>query len=85
VNCWVVPTAIEGVVGVIDIETSAAAVTVSVVDPLTEPEVAVIVAVPCDTAVAKPTVGFALLIVATPGVSDDQVAVLVMFCMLPSV
>jgi hypothetical protein len=30
-------------------------------------------------------VGLALLIVATPGVSDDQVAVLVMICMLPSV
>jgi hypothetical protein len=85
VNCWVVPIAIEGVAGVIAIETSAAAVTVSEVDPLTEPEVAVIVALPCATVVAKPTVEPALLIVATVGVSELHCAVAVMFCVLPSV
>jgi hypothetical protein len=63
------------------IETSVAAVTVSSVEPLSEPEAAEMVAVPCATIVANP----ALLIVAVAGVSDDQVAVLVRFCVLPSV
>ncbi len=61
VNCWLVPFAIDGAAGVTAIETSAAEVTVSVVDPLTEPVVAVIVAVPSPTLLAKPCVGTALL------------------------
>ena len=40
VNCWVFPTAIEGFVGVTLMDTSVAAVTVSVVLPAMEPEVA---------------------------------------------
>ena len=55
--------------------------TVNVVDPLTEPELAEIVALPCATLAANP----ALLIVAVAGVFDDQVAVLVRFWVLPSV
>jgi hypothetical protein len=81
VNCCVVPKGIVAVGGLIAIETSAAAVTVSTVELLTEPEAAVMVAVPCATPVANPV----LLIVAVPGVSDDQAAVLVRYCMLPSV
>jgi hypothetical protein len=81
VNCWIVPGAIEGVDGVMATEASAAPVTVNVVDPLTEPELAEIVALPCATLAANP----ALLVVAVAGVFDDQVAVLVRFWVLPSV
>jgi len=80
VNCSVVPGAIEGVAGVTAIETSVAAVAVSVADPLTEPDVAVIVAVPCATLVASPVV----VMVATAGVLELHCTVLVMFCVLPS-
>jgi hypothetical protein len=81
----VVPRAIEGVAGVTAIETKAAAVTVSVVDPLIDPEVAEMLAVPGATVVANPIVEPALLIVATLGVSELHCTVAVMFCMLPSV
>jgi hypothetical protein len=81
VNACVVPGAIAAVDGAIAIETRVAAVTVSGVDSLTEPEVAEMLAVPCARLVANP----ALLIAAVAGVSDDQVAVLVRFCVLPSV
>jgi hypothetical protein len=37
VNCWVVPFAIDGPVGVTAIDTNVAAVTVSVVDPVLPP------------------------------------------------
>ena len=70
VNCWLVPTAIDGVVGVTANDTSVTAVTVSFVDPVTEPDAAVMVAVPWATPVAKPAVGGTLLIVATAGVSE---------------
>lgn len=85
VNCSLVPSAIDGVAGVTANDTSAAVLTVSVVDPLTEPEVAVIVAVPSPTLLPKPCVGAALLIVATVAVSEPHCTVLVMFCVLPSV
>jgi hypothetical protein len=85
VNCWLVPFAIDGVAGVTAIDTSAAEVTVSVVDPVSEPEAAVIVAVPSLTLLANPCVGAALLIVAAPGVSELHCTVLVTFCTLPSV
>lgn len=80
-NCSVVPGAIEGVAGETAIETRVAAVTVIVVDPLTEPEVAVIVVLPCATVVARPAVE---LIVATAGVFELHCTVTVMFCVLPS-
>ena len=54
VNCLSVPSAIDELAGVRAIETSVAALTVKVVDPLTEPEVAVIVVDPCPTLVARP-------------------------------
>jgi len=40
VNCCVVPLAIDGFAGVTAIDDSTAAVTVSVVDPVTEPDAA---------------------------------------------
>ena len=81
VNCCVVPSGIVEVGGLIAIDTSAAAVTVSSVVLLTLPDVAVMFAVPIPTLLARPP----LLIVAVVSVSDDQVAVLVRFCVLPSV
>ena len=66
--------------GVTAIETSAAAVTVSVVEPETEFEVAVIVVEPWVTAVASPL----LLMVAVPVFEELHCAVDVMFCVEPS-
>ena len=84
-NCWVVPNASIGVCGLTATETSAADVTVNVVDPVMVPEVAVIVAVPSPTLVASPVLVPVVLIVAVAGVSEFHCAVLVMSCVLPSV
>jgi hypothetical protein len=81
VNCCVVPSGIVAIGGLIAIDTSAAPVTVSTVDPLTVPDVALTVAVPVPTLCPTP----ALLIVAVAGVSELHVAVLVRVCVLPSV
>ena len=54
VNCLEVPSAKLGLVGVTEIETSTAGVTVISVVPDTDPKVAVIVAVPDVTGVASP-------------------------------
>ena len=54
VNCCVVPSAIDGFAGVTARETSAAELTVSVVDPAIDPEVAVMVALPSVRLVASP-------------------------------
>jgi hypothetical protein len=62
-----------GVAGVTAMETSVAAVTVSVVAPLTPPEAAVIADVPAVFVVARPP----LEMVATPAVPEVQVAVVV--------
>ena len=85
VNCCVVPSATEGFVGVAAIDTSTAAVTVKLVLPLIEPELAVIMAEPVPTLVASPCVFTALTIVATVAVSELHCTVLVTSCVLPSV
>jgi hypothetical protein len=85
VNCCVVPSASVGVAGVTAIDTSSAEVTISVVDPVTDPTLAVIVALPCPTPLALPCVPAALLIVATVSVYELHCTVPVMFCVLPSV
>jgi hypothetical protein len=72
--------AIEGFVGVTAMDASVAAVTVSVVLPEMEPEVARIVVEPAPTAVARP----AVLIVATVPAEELHVAVLVRSCVVPS-
>jgi hypothetical protein len=72
--------ATEGFAGVTATETSVAAVTVSVVLPEMEPEVARMVVDPVPTAVARP----AVLIVATVPDEELHVAVLVRFCVVPS-
>ena len=84
VNCFCVPIAIEGVAGVTAIDTNPARVTVSVVVPDTDPEVAVIVAVPVPTLVAKPWLPEVLLIVATEEAEEVHVTVVVRVCVLPS-
>ena len=61
-------------------DTSVAAVTVRVVLPLMLPELAWMVVEPVPTEVAKP----ALLMVTTVRAEELHVAVLVKFCVLPS-
>jgi hypothetical protein len=80
VNCCVPPATTDGFAGVTAIEDNVAAVTVNVVEPVTAPLVALIVVVPAFNAEAKP----AALIVAVVVLEDDQVAVLVRFCVEPS-
>src|SRR6202030_802743 len=80
VNCCVPPFGTEGFAGVTAIDTSVAAVTVSVVLPVMLLEAAWIVVIPIVTAVAKP----AALIVATVTAEELHVAVLVRFCVVPS-
>ena len=77
VYCCVVPTAIEELAGVTEIETSEAA-TVSNVDPLMVPAVALIVVVPAARAVATPCVPTVLLMLATVALEELHVTDLVM-------
>jgi hypothetical protein len=79
-NCWVEPFVMVGFVGVTAIELNVAALTTSVVVPFIVPTAAVITVVPTDTAVAwAPGV-----IVATPVLTELQVAVAVMSWVVPS-
>ena len=71
--------------GVTASEAKAAALTVRVVEPETEPEVAVIVVEPLPTLLARPWLPAELLIVATPAADELQLTELVRFCVLPSV
>lgn len=66
-------------------DTNVAVVTVRVVDPVTDPELALIIVLPCATPVANPSIPALLLIVATAGALEAHWTVLVMFCMLASV
>lgn len=79
VNCCAVPLTIVGSAGVTAIELSFG-VTVSLVDPFTDPEVAVIVLFPGATPVTKPLA----LTVANAVDEEVQVAEFVKFCVLPS-
>lgn len=74
-----------GTAGVTVIESNVAGVTVKVVEPLIDPEVALIVLCPVVTLVACPTLGAVLLIVATAGAELLQVTELVRLRVLPSV
>ena len=64
VNCCVVPKAIDGLAGVTAIETSAGGLTVRVVEPLTLPDVAVMVALPVATLIANPAAEMVATLVA---------------------
>ena len=74
-NCWVSPGPIDGLAGVTAIEVKVAAVTVNVVDPVIDPDVAVMVVVPAATLEARPE----LLMLATLVAEEFQVTELVMF------
>ena len=81
VNCCVAPTKRLGLDGVTAMEANVgAALTVRVVLPATPASAAVRVAVPAETAVAKPLA----LMVAAAVLDEVQVAWLVTFCVLPS-
>ena len=54
VNCWFAPAAIDGLAGVTAMLCSVAEVTVSTVEPLTPPSVALMLDVPAATPWARP-------------------------------
>ena len=85
VNCCVVPLAMEGFVGVTTIDSSLAAVTLRVVEPVILPEVAVTVAVPRSLAIASPWDPPELEMLTASVLEEDQVTLLVRFCLLLSV
>ena len=80
-----VPNDIEGAAGVTLVETKVAGVTVSGVEPATEPKVALIVVCPVARLAASPILGAALLTVATAGTELLQATELVILRVLPSV
>ena len=61
--------------GATAIEVNDAGITIRVVEPVTDPKVAVMVVAPAATLVARPE----LLMVATPAVEEFQATELVMF------
>jgi len=85
VSCVWRPFGILGLVGVTPMDTSVAAVTVSVADPETLPSVAVMVAGPWPAAVTSPLEPGALLTEPTLVAEDVQAAELVRFCVVLSV
>lgn len=80
VNCCVEPAATEAVAGVTEIEVKVGGVTVRVVEPLIVPDLAVMVALPDATAVARPVL---LLIVAADVFEELQVTEDVRFWVVP--
>ena len=74
-NCWPVPSAIAGAVGVTAIETKVAEVTVSVTGlEVTDPKTAVMVVLPAVREVARPLEPDALLTEATAPKEEPQIA-----------
>ncbi len=80
VNCWLAPMAIEEFDGVTVIETKVGVITVSSVEPLTAPQVAVMVDDPPATPAPNPE---ADIIAMLPAV-EPQVAAAVRSFVLPS-
>src|SRR5215813_1479495 len=72
-NCCVFPCRIEGFAGVTAIDTSVDAVTVRAAEPMTEPDLAEIVAVPMPAVAASPRLPASLLIAATPASEELQI------------
>jgi hypothetical protein len=85
VNCWVVPTGMEALAGVTEIETNAAVATFRVVFLEIDPKAAEIVAVPVPALVASPFDPAPLLMIATPAGEEFHVTEEVMSCVLLSV
>jgi hypothetical protein len=79
VYCWVAPAVRKASTGATVIDCSVGATTVSVVEPETEPRVAMIVVVPVATVLARPPA----LMVAALVLLELQVTELVMFCVVP--
>ena len=75
-----VPFANEEFAGVTAIDTRVGAPTVRLVEPETDPDVAVMDVLPAATPVARP----APLIVPVDGRDDVHVALVVRFCVVPS-
>src|SRR5947209_6568348 len=73
VNCCVVPLAMLGVIGLRAIDSRAAGLTVSTVEPLMPPSMPLIVDVPVVRPLARPCMPPALETVATAGADDAQV------------
>jgi hypothetical protein len=84
VNCWLVPKAMLGLVGVTAMETSAAGVTVKVVLPVIPLELAVIVVAPGVSDVAKPMDPAELSIVAIDVEDELQLTRVVTSFVVPS-
>lgn len=76
-SCNVLPDCNTSLPGLMDTLTGSGAVNVNVVEPTTDPSVALIVVVPVPTSVAKPADPGLLLIVATVGSEELQVAIAV--------
>ena len=81
VNCTSVPSAMDGFAGVTWMEIRFAGTTVKVLVSLKAPTLAVMVAVPAETVVARPV----LSTVATDGAEELQVTALLRSCEEPSV
>lgn len=81
-NCFVIPSAMLGFVGVIAMDTRVALVTLNSVAPETLPNVAVIVLLPAATAVAVPRKPKVLLTIATPELEELQVTEEVISCIV---
>lgn len=77
-------TEIDALAGVIAIETKVALPTVIVVEEEMEPEVAVMVDMPCPALVASPLLPTALLMIATEDNDELHVTTVVRSCVLPS-
>ena len=73
VNCCVGRRAMEAKSGVTEMDTSSGGITLSTVEPVTPPTVALMVVVPAARAVASPSLPAPLLIVATVGAELAQV------------
>ena len=80
-NCWVSPAAIDGLAGVTAMLCRVADVTVSTVEPLTSPSVALMLDVPAATPWASPVVA---PMVATELVAEAQVTEPVMTAVVAS-
>ena len=74
----VAPSGTDGEAGVMVIDTSLAAVTSTLAEPVTVPSVAEMTAVPAPSAVTSPFEPAAFETKATVGVSDDQLTLAVM-------
>ena len=77
-NCWLIPSAMDGAAGVTAIESSCGGLTVIAELPEMLPEVAVMRAEPAPGVLARP----AALMAATVVAEEAHVTVAVMFCVL---